>query len=279
MAVNNGALSSKIAEKSGGNTALALQHDVNAWFNKSLANLSALAGSEQDAKKMFAICLSVVNRNPNLANCTRESLTSCIAQSMAFGLLPGAFKECAFVPRKNSKNGGKLEANWQPQYQGLIKLAYNGGVLAKIRAEVVWSKDIFSQKKGLYPELNHVPFSGLRAERGERVGAYVVWSTRQTAEPDFLFLEAEQIEATRDRAPGSKFSDSPWNSREPDDVDWMWKKTALIQALKLIPKNDKMVNALDLDEEAQGGFRPAPIFSVEPVEPSQEPEVDAASAS
>lgn len=258
MATDNAALSSRVQAAEGGkSTALALQHDLNKWFSSSLSNLASMAGSEQDAKKIFAICLSVLNRNPKLAECTRDSLTSCVAQSMAFGLLPGPFKECAFVPRKNSKNGGKLEANWQPQYQGLIKLAYNGGVLAKLRAEVVWSRDVFSQKKGLYPELNHIPFTGIRAERGERVGAYVVWSTRQSAEPDFLFLEAEQIIATRDRSPASKFSDSPWMSREPDDVDWMWKKTALIQALKLIPKNEKMIHALEADEASEGFVKPS----------------------
>lgn len=258
MVADNRALSSRIVEKGeGNNTVLALQHDVNKWFQKSLPNLASMAGSEKDARKMFAICLSVLNRNPKLVECTRESLQTCIAQSMAFGLLPGPFKECAFVPRKNSRNGGKLEANWQPQYQGLIKLAYNGGVLSSLRAEVVWSADDITVKKGLRQELDHIPYNGPRENRGERVGVYCVWSTRQMREPDFLYLDAQFVDAIRKRSPASGFSDSPWMSREPDDVDWMWKKTALIQALKLIPKNDEMINALDADEVAEGYGKPA----------------------
>lgn len=256
MAENNAALSSKVQAAEGGkNTALALQHDLNKWFASNLPNLTSMAGSEKEARKMFAICLSVLNRNPKLASCTRESLTSCLAQSMAFGLLPGPFKECAFVPRKNGKTQ-QIEANWQPQYQGLIKLAYNAGVLTNIRAEVVWSADTFVMKKGLRQELDHVPFTGLRENRGERVGVYCVWSTRQGQEPEFLYLDAQFVNATKNRSPASKFSDSPWMSKEPDDVDWMWKKTALIQALKLLPKNDEMINALEAEEAFEGYQKP-----------------------
>lgn len=257
MATDNAALSSRVQAAEGGkNTALALQHDLNKWFSNSMTNLASMAGSQQDAQKMFAICLSVLNRNPKLAECTRESLTSCIAQSMAFGLLPGPFKECAFVPRKNSRNGGKLEANWQPQYQGLIKLAYNAGVLTNVRAEVVWSADTLVMKKGLRQELDHIPYTGLRENRGERVGVYCVWSTRQGQEPEFLYLDAQFVNAIRKRSPASSFSDSPWMSKEPDDVDWMWKKTAIIQASKLWPKSDKMIQALEAEEASEGFSKP-----------------------
>lgn len=250
MAVNNAELALKVQENGGPQTPMALQHSINKWFSQSMSNLASLAGSPSEAKKMFAICLSQVNRNPRLAECTRESLTSCISQTMAFGLLPGAFKECAFVPRRNKQ--GKWEANWQPQYQGLIKLAYNSGVLANIRAEVVWSADQFSMKKGLVQDLDHVPFTGDIKDRGTRVGVYCVWKTTLSNEPDFIYLDARFVNTTKARAPGAKMGDSPWNSSNPDDVDWMWKKTAVIQALKLLPKSDKMAHALDLDEDASG---------------------------
>lgn len=272
MAISSSELSAKVQSNEGGkNAPLALQHRVNQWFSKSLPNLCSLAGNESEAKKIFAICLSQINRNPKLAECTPESLTSCISQTMSFKLLPGPFKECAFVPRRNKK--GQWEANWQPQYQGLVKLAYNSGVLATIRAEVVWSNDIVNIRRGLVQDLEHIPHSGKREGRGTRVGVYCVWKTTLSKEPEFIYIDEEFVNTIKSRSPASKFPDSPWNSTSPDDVDWMWKKTALIQALKMIPKSDEMVNLLDAEENSEVE-RPKGVlnFSIETTAETVEPD-------
>lgn len=58
---------------------------------------------------------------------------------------------------------------------------------------------------------------------------------------------------------GAKFSKayatdfSPWKEGNDPEL-WMWKKTVLKQVAKLVPKNERVLQAIDYDNEGDTDF-------------------------
>ncbi len=63
-----------------------------------------------------------------------------------------------------------------------------------------------------------------------------------------------EIFSIRDKFSKSKDSpSSPWNeSRDPEL--WMWKKTVLKQVAKLVPKNERIIEAIEIDNKNDTDF-------------------------
>lgn len=245
MAQNNAQLSKNLADKGAKNVALSFQAKADKWYASNAERLRDMAGDMTEVRKIFAIAIQTINRTPALLECTEQSVFACIAQSMAFGLLPGFMQECGYVPLNNKKTG-KKEANFWPMYQGLVKLAFHSGIVARVASGVVWSSDEFTYEDGLELVLRHRPFAGPREQRGVRQGVWAVIKLT-SGENQGVYLSHEHIAGVKAKAPGAGTSDSPWNSKNPDDVDWMWKKTALKQVIKLIPKTERLAQAIEVD--------------------------------
>lgn len=257
MATDTKELAAKVSDASGKLSPLAFQSKAEAWFKQNTGNLVNMAGG--DTKKMnqvFSMALSVINRNPALLDCTSSSLISCMMQSMSLGLLPGPFKECAYVPLRNGRTGQR-EANFWPQYEGLVKLMINAGNKVVI-ARVVREGDMFHFFEGDKPP-TFVPAAVLGHEPGKRLFAYCAICTVHGAW-HVQVMSPAQIETVKSRSPGSKMSDSPWNSKYDDDVDAMWAKCPLKRAAKFVSKSPELLQAIALDDHIDADTLSAPIL-------------------
>jgi recombination protein RecT len=249
MSKSNEEMSSKLTAAGASMTPLALKDRAQEWFGKNRAAMTELMGGNSEARRMFLAVMNTISRNPKLLQCSHASIFKSLVQCAELRLYPGPMQEAALVPFWNSKSS-TFECQFMPQYAGLAKLAYNAGFARSIRARVVWAADEFSYKCGTTEELHHVPFAGPEEERGERVGAYCV-ITLPSGDNQITYLNAQFIERTRKRSRAGDSRESPWNSTNPDDVDWMWKKTAIKQALKLMPKSAELAKALEADAEVE----------------------------
>jgi len=242
---------SKALVQSGGtrNTVEAFKSTLGQWWIAKQPDISRLAGSPEEAKRVYSTLMHVIQKNPALLECTMESIFDCLMNTATLRLYPGPMNECAYVPLRNSKKECK-EANFWMQYPGIIKLALNSGFVRKIKTAVVYEDEIFEYEEGVETHFRHVPSRKAVEQRGQRIGVYALLVTRYD-EIVVEFLNPDQVMRIKNGSPGAQKSDSPWNNSNPYTVNWMWRKTAVKQALKEIPKSAELALALELDNATE----------------------------
>ena len=169
--------------------------------------------------------LSELNKNKKLAECSPASLAGCLMQVSQLGLDIGVVDEAYFVPYKG-------EATLQVSYKGLIKVAYNTGLVDLIRAEMVYADDDFVYDIGKNVIEKHKPGSS----RKEPLGVYAEIKLK-TGSSLIAYKTADQIAEARKRSRGDQF----WSN----GYEAMAKKVAIREAMKLLPKSK--VNYIDTE--------------------------------
>lgn len=196
---------------------------------------------EKKSLKFLSSVVSAVQRNPKLMECEPTSVINSFMTMAQLELMPSDVSGEAYVlPYKNK---GRMEAQFQLGYQGLVTLFYRSGA-QDITAEIVYEKDEFSFTNG---QVYHNP-DVFADNRGKAKGAYVI-VTVQGGGKVCKVMSAKDILAM-----GKKFSKSfgtsfsPWDAKNDPEL-WMWKKTVLKQAAKLVPKNNIIVQAVAEDNK------------------------------
>jgi len=183
-----------------------------------------------DADRMLRIAVTVIKRNPKLQECTQDSLLSSIMTASQMGIEVDG-RNGHLVPRWNSKLGCN-EAQFQPDYKGIVGLVRMNDKVLDIYAELVREHDEFEIVKGLHRDLIHK--IDIRKPRGKIVGAYaVILYTKDVT--SFEFMDLEELYAIRERSDGwkaytaKKISTCTWLTDEGE----MCKKTVLKRLMKL----------------------------------------------
>lgn len=218
-------------------------------YQKQIVNF---LGDEKKALRFLSSVVASVQRNPKLLECDPATLLNSFITMAQLELMPSDVSGEAYViPYNNSKNvGGKWikvqEAQFQLGYQGLVTLFYRAGI-KKVVSEIVYEKDEFDYTNG---EVTHKP-DVFADDRGEPRGAYVI-ITLPSGEKVAKVMSAKQIMTIASTFSKSFQADekkkSPWHI-ENDPELWMWRKTVLKQAGKLVPKNEKLITAIAEDNK------------------------------
>lgn len=224
----------------------------NAMRSSFNQQLNDFFGDKALAAKFISSVVSDMQRNPKLSECTPQSLLNSYMSMAQFGFMPSSISGEAYVlPYDNSKKENGVwvkvtEAQLQIGYQGLVTLFYKAGV-ERVIAEIVRENDVFSIING---EIKHeIDFKKSNQARGEWVGAYV--TIYFDGKPMSKYMHIDDIYAHGKRY--SKSFDlegkySPWNP-ENDREGWMPKKTVLKQLAKLVPKNETILRAIEIDNQ------------------------------
>ena len=261
MAESNQELSNKLVDQGASMKPMAMKQQAQDWFVKNQSALSDLMGSIGEARRLYVTFMGAVSRDANLLQCDRTSIFVAMMQCAELRLYPGPLKQCALIAYDNKKKGIK-ELQMQPQWQGYLDLAYRAGfVKPPTRAIVVWEADEFDYKEGVVTHIHHAPYEG--EPRGERRGVYTVLTTRD-GDKDIQYYPAARILRYRSMSKAYQFSSSKtfWKDENPDTVDWMWKKTALKQALKLYPMSAELARAIEIDDEVETGETKVPLIDL-----------------
>ena len=187
--------------------------------------------------KFLSSVVSAIQRTPELLNCDQTSVIISFLKVAELGFMPSDVSGEAYV----LPYGGK--AQFQLGYQGLVTLFYRAGVKS-IAAEIVKKNDEFSYKNGV---LEHNPdmFSD---DRGEPIGAYVVIELQAGGKITKVMSKKEIMHIGQSFSKSFKTSFTPWKSANDPEL-WMWKKTVLKQAAKLVPKNETIFKAIAEDNK------------------------------
>lgn len=198
-------------------------------------------GDDKKALEFLSSVVASVQRLPTLFECSPVTLINSFMMMAQLKLMPsGVSGEAYVLPYRNK---GVMEAQFQLGYQGLVTLFYRAGVRS-IVAEIVYDNDKFSYHNGV---LSHDadPFSD---DRGKAKGAYVVVELQAGGKVTKVMSKKEIMGIGRQFSKSFDTTFSPWNEKNDPQL-WMWKKTVLKQAAKLVPKNETIFKAIDEDNK------------------------------
>lgn len=194
-------------------------------------------------ERFTRITLSALSTNPTLAQCTPNSFLGAMMTAAQLGLEPNTpLGQAYLIPYRNH---GRLEAQFQLGYKGLIDLAYRSGGVSTIQAHVVYKGDEFDYELGLEPKLRHVP---AKENRGDPAYVYAVFRTKDDGY-GFEVMSVEDI-----RAHAQKYSKAYKNGPWQTNFEEMAKKTVLKRALKYAPLKTEFVRAVSADETIKTGL-------------------------
>jgi len=194
-------------------------------------------GDQKRALKFLSSVVSAVQRTPKLLDCEPSSVINSFMMVAQLELMPSDVSGEAYVlPYKN-------KAQFQLGYQGLVTLFYRAGVQS-ITAEIVYKNDKFKYVNGV---IEHTPdiFSD---DRGEAIGAYVIVELQQGGHVSKVMKKKDIMGIGQKFSKSFKTDFSPWKEANDPEL-WMWKKTVLKQAAKLVPKNETIFKAIAEDNK------------------------------
>ena len=219
---------------------------LQADYEKQITNY--FSGDKEKSMKFMTAVSSAIQRDVkgNLLACDRASLMTAFMTCAELQLYPSNVTGEAYVIPYKGK------AQFQLGYQGVLTLLFRAGV-ENVYTEIVYEKDTFDYEMGLEPKLVHK--RDLRAkDRGDAVGVYAVANLNGTKIYKFM-TEADVMKFKKlSQASGSDFS--PWNSDKDPEL-WMWRKTAIKQLAKMLPKNATILEATVKEEPLDTSIQPA----------------------
>jgi recombination protein RecT len=213
-------------------------------------------------ERMIRVALTAFSRTPLLAECSATSICGALVSASILGLEPdGMSGEAFLIPYWSTKAGG-YECQMQPGYKGIVKLARNTGEIQQIDAQPVRENDVFKMQKGTGAFLLHEV--DIRKNRGPIIGYWAGYELKDGGR-NYEYMSVSEIEAHRDQYSQGAYKKSrgqfvlddnqqkiltgPWK----DSPDWMYRKTVLMQSLKLAPKSYQLRTAMTLSDTADAG--------------------------
>ena len=180
------------------------------------------------------VALTAMNKTPGLADCTPESICSCLLDLAACGLVPDG-RRSHLIPRGN-------QCTLVIDYKGYVEICYRNPDVAKVQAEVICEGDTFAHDRG---EISVHTWDATQP-RGEICGAYAEVVFRSGARVAAILSLAE-IHNVRDAsAHGTDRASSPWVRFFGE----MAKKTAIRRLMKMIPLPAESAGAIAADGES-----------------------------
>lgn len=212
-------------------------------LEKSWPRIMSVIGNNLSPQRLYQMYVSTINREPQLAQCSVESVLSCFMKCAALGLEPSNVDGLgrAYILPYGNKNlrTGQKEATFIIGYRGLIDLARRSGQIRDISARAVHEGDTFEYAYGLDETLHHVPC----AKPGKLTHVYMVAHFTDGGHY-MLVMTDQEIRQVMQRSPSARKQNSPWHT----DYEAMAKKTVIRRAAPYLPMNVEAQQAAAGDE-------------------------------
>lgn len=194
---------------------------------------------QMPVERFQRVAITAINKNPDLIECSRQSLYNAFMVCAQDGLLPDG-QEAAIV-KYNSKDGVPT-AQYQPMVKGILKKIRNSGELKSIMATCIYKEDPFRYWVDDDGEhLKHEP-DLFAADRGRIIGAYALAKTKD----DAIYIKvmtAAEIETVRQSSKAKNAT--PWTQW----WDQMAEKTVIRRLAKRMPMSTDLDDFMRRDDE------------------------------
>ena len=187
------------------------------------------------AERLSRITLTTIKTNPNLLNCSIESLLGAVLQSAQLGLEPNLNGSCYFIPMKNV-------VSFQIGYKGLIDLVTRRGEVKAITAKPRYENDLFEEEYGIVEVFRHKPAP--YADRGKLMGFYA-YAHLNNGGFKAEYMSIEEIEKIRNSHSQAYQGAKKYNNENGS----VWVKHFEAMSIKTVIK--KLCKHLPISVEAQ----------------------------
>lgn len=203
---------------------------LNSYFNRDKEKTLKFLNS-------VAHCASVT---PKLLECSQDSIINAFMKCAEYNLFPSSVSgEVYILPYYNK---GKLEAQFQLWYKGIIVLLDRVGI--KIYADIVKENDICEITSGMDQNIYHkYPLTS----RGEAIGVYAI-AINKNGEKIMKYMSAEEVLEFKKFSKGKTEEYSPWNKKNDPELN-MWRKTVIKQISKNLSLSAEIYEAIAVDNE------------------------------
>lgn len=200
--------------------------------------------------RFIRVLMTATLKNPQLLDCTQESLFKGIFDCAAIGLeLDG--RRAHLVPLRNNKKDGKpLEANLWVDYKGMAELVMRSGVVSNIHADIVCDNDVFEYDRGVISK-HTIDF---KKERGEMYAVYCLIRMKDGGEKCEV-MSTHQVDRVRDASMGR--AADPWTKHYAE----MAKKTVAKRAFKWVPMSAEVSRLIEVEDAEPLNVTPRPTMA------------------
>jgi recombination protein RecT len=208
------------------------------------------------AEQLIRCVLTAATKNPELLNCTPQSIVSAMLTAAQLGLLPDGFTGEAYLSPQIS--GDKVECQFVPGYRGLSTLALRSGFITNVDASAVWAAnkgktgDVFDWEYGTDRFLKHKR-NGLNDV--DKITDFYAIVDLKSGQRNFRVKNRAEIEAIRDTAPNYLAAVNKADTFWGKFFAQMGSKTALRELLKYYPVSPELNQAIALDELHELGIK------------------------
>jgi len=223
---------------------------------------------KKDWERFVRLAMGAMTRNPTLYECSPRSLMGAVLQCAQLGLEPDDIRGHAYLLPFRVQ--GKMEVVLVPGYKGLMDLARRSGDISYMKADVVYSKDIFtfSYGAGAKETYEHIPSNDMQP--GELVYAYAKAHYKDGTE-QFIVMNKRQVHERMGKSPSARSGrNSPWQT----DTEAMWRKTAIRALATFLPSSaEDLHRAVGLEDRAEAGLSQG-LSDLVPMEETEKPPLD-----
>lgn len=221
------------------------QGGFKALLEKAWPRIAAVMPSTMSPNRMFQLAMSTYNSDPLLAQCSPQSILSCLMKCGALGLEPSnvdGLGRAYILPFKNWKTR-RYEATFILGYKGMIDLARRSGELMSIHAQAVYEGDEFERWEDMDGQhFRWVPKRDAPHDPEHLTDVYMVAKLKDGGTV-FESMTKAEVEDIRKR---SKASDKgPWAT----DYEAMALKTVIRRSFKYLPVSIEAQQAAVADEQ------------------------------
>ena len=217
-------------------------------LERSWDRIAAVMPREMNAQRIYQMYVSTINREPELANCSVESVLSCFMRCTSLGLEPSNVNGLgmAYLLPYGNKNyrTGQKEATLIIGYKGMIELARRSGQLKSIHAQAVYKGDEFAAWEDETGQ--HFTFKPDRNAPHTPQNLTDVYVNAQLINGGFVFehMTREEVDAVMRRSPSANARTTPWKT----DFEAMALKTVIRRSFKYLPVSVEAKQAAVSDE-------------------------------
>ena len=191
---------------------------------------------EKKWMEFFTWAIYLVQKTPKLLDVNQSTLFNAIMQTMELRLPIWPTWEVYILPYWK-------EAQFQLWYKWIITLLYRWWVQS-IRAEIVYEKDNIEI---INWNIKHkIDFTKSTKQRWEAIWCYVI--AKLNWEEISKYMHREDIFKFKAFSKSAWTSYSPWNEKNDPELN-MWKKTVIKQLSKLLPQNETLAKAIEVDNQ------------------------------
>lgn len=194
-----------------------------------------------NADRMARLVLTQFSVNPELMNCSFDSIAGAIMNASQMGLEIGVGGQGWLIPYGRT-------ATFIPGWQGLVDLCNRSGRASVWTASVRPGAD-FRAYKGTKPHIDHDDSD--EDPTAPITHVYAVGWVKNAAWPNIEVWNRRKIEAHRDQY--NKQGKKHYSFANENNFEMYGRKVALLQVLKYMPKSVELTAAIDASNAVESG--------------------------